>query len=96
MGEIEFCIGTQIKKNHQLCIVELNQSKYKNDVLKIYSMENCKPIFTPFESRLKLIKDQYPSSKKQRQKMVEIPYKSRVGNLMYAMVYTQLDIVYVV
>jgi hypothetical protein len=96
MGEIEFCIGTQTKRNHQLCIVELNQFKYNNGVIKNYGMENCKPIFTPFESRLKLIKDQYPSSKKQRQKMVEIPYKLKVGNFMYAMVYTQLGIVYVV
>jgi hypothetical protein len=63
IGEIEFCIDIQILKNHQLCIVELNQSKYINGVLKNYGMENCKPISTPFESRLKLIKGQYKKNK---------------------------------
>jgi len=66
VGEIEFCIGTQIKRNHQLCIVELNQSKYINGVLKNYGMENCKPISTPFESELKLIKDQFQKNKDKR------------------------------
>jgi hypothetical protein len=63
IGEIEFCIDIQILKNHQLCIVELNQSKYINGVSKNYGMENCKPISTPFESRLKLIKGQYKKNK---------------------------------
>jgi hypothetical protein len=56
MGEIEYCLGIQIKKNHQLHMMELNQSKYINDILKIYGMKNCKPISTPLEIGLKLIK----------------------------------------
>ncbi len=57
MGEMEFCFDIQTKMNHQLHIVELNQSKCINDVLKKYGMENCKPIFNPLESLLKLTQD---------------------------------------
>jgi hypothetical protein len=46
-------------------MMELNQSKYINDVLKIYGMKNCKSISTPVEIGLQLIKHQYPSSYEQ-------------------------------
>jgi len=56
MEEIEYCLGIQINKNHQLHMMELNQSKYINNVLKIYGMKNCKSISIPLEIGLKLIK----------------------------------------
>jgi hypothetical protein len=62
-GKMEFCVGIQMKRNCQLHIVELNQSKYINDVLRKYGMENCKPIFNPLESTLKLTQDQFLSLK---------------------------------
>lgn len=34
-------------------ILEFNQSKYINDVLKTYGIENCKPISTPLELSFK-------------------------------------------
>ncbi len=64
MEDMEFCFGIHMKRNHQLNIVELNQSKYINDVLRKYGMENCKPIFNPLDSILKLIQDQFISFKK--------------------------------
>jgi hypothetical protein len=63
MEEMEFCFGIQLKMNPQLHIVELNQSEYVNDVLRKYDMENCKPIFNPLESILKLIQVQFISLK---------------------------------
>jgi hypothetical protein len=45
-------------------MMELNQFKYINDVLKRYGMENCKPNSTSHETRLKLIKNQSPCSNK--------------------------------
>jgi hypothetical protein len=56
LGEIEYCLGIQIKKNRQLHTMKQNQSKYINDVLKLYGTKNCKPISTPLETGLKLIK----------------------------------------
>jgi hypothetical protein len=47
MGEIEYYLGIHIKRNWKLHILELNQSKYINDALKRYGMENCQPISTP-------------------------------------------------
>jgi hypothetical protein len=37
-------------------MMELNQFKYINDVLKRYGMENCKPNSTSHETRLKYLK----------------------------------------
>ncbi len=47
MGEIKFCLGIHIRRNCQLCIVELNQFNYINDVLKRYGMEK---LYTNFHS----------------------------------------------
>jgi hypothetical protein len=44
----------------------------------------------PLHFNLELIKGQYLNLEKQRWKMVEIPCKSRVGNLMYVMVCTHM------
>jgi hypothetical protein len=52
-------------------------------------MENCKPISTPLELGSKLNKDQSLNLEfSQKEKMVEIPYKSIVGSFMYAIIYT--------
>jgi hypothetical protein len=89
MGEIKYYIGLQVKRNHELCIVEFNQFKYRSDVLKIFGMENCKSISTPLELGSKLIKHQSLNLEfSQKKKMVEILYKSIVGSLIYAIVYT--------
>ncbi len=69
MGEMKFFFGIQMKRNCQLHIVELNQSIYINDVLGKYGSENCKPIFNPLESILKLTQDQFRSLEEKRQNM---------------------------
>jgi len=69
MEEMKFCFDIQRKRNRQLHIVDLNQSKYINDVLKKYGMKNCKPIFNPFEFILKLTQDNFLSFEKKKGKI---------------------------
>jgi hypothetical protein len=51
-------------------------------------MEACKPLNTPLYNRIIFTKDQSPRFEEDRKNIYDIPHKSNVGNLMYAMVYT--------
>ncbi len=66
MEEMKFCFDIQMKRNCQLHIVDLNQSKYINDVLRKYDMKNCKPIFNPLEPILKLTQDNFLNLEEKR------------------------------
>ncbi len=86
------CFDIQMKRNCQFHIVEWNQSKYINDLLRKYGMKKCKPIFNPLESILKLTQDQFLGLEEKRKNMFKFFYKSGVGSLTYAMVCKQRQI----
>jgi len=74
----------------------ITRKKYVERVLKKFNMKNIKPASTPLAAHFKLSKKDCPLSKVEKLEMSKIPYASAVGSLMYAMVYTQLDIAHVV
>ena len=51
-----------------------------------------KLVGTPLASHFKLISKQCPSTTKEKEKISNIPHASVVGKVMYAMVWTHLDI----
>jgi hypothetical protein len=51
-------------------------------------MEECKPIGTPFNANLKLLKFLDEEFENVQRKIEGVPYKARVGSLIYAMVST--------
>ena len=51
---------------------------------------------TPLGSHFKLSKEQSPKIEEERDHMSKVPYASTIGSLMYAMVYTRLDITHAV
>ena len=59
-------------------------------------MEDCKPIGTPLESNLKLMKLTDEEFAQVEAQMQGVPYKAAVGSLMYAMVGTRVDLAYAV
>ena len=59
-------------------------------------MQNAKLVSTPFASHFKLSKEMCPKTHKEMEYMSKVPYASAVGSLMYAMVYTSLDIAHAV
>ncbi|CAA0810078.1 Uncharacterized mitochondrial protein AtMg00810 [Striga hermonthica] len=65
-------------------------------VLQRFGMNEAKPVNTPLANHFKLSVDQCPMSDKETQDMVEIPYASAVGCLMYAMVCTRPDLAHAV
>jgi hypothetical protein len=74
----------------------LNQRKYVETILQRFNMQECKPVKVPIHVGVKLSVDQCPKTHEEEEDMSHVPYVSAVGNLMYAMVCTRLDIAHAV
>ncbi|CAM8978466.1 unnamed protein product [Rhodiola kirilowii] len=59
-------------------------------------MDKTKVVSSPLTTNFKLTNKDCPSSEKEIEEMVEVPYASAVGVLMYAMVCTRPDIAHAV
>eukprot|EP01018_Ginkgo_biloba_P037661 Gb_24335 [translate_table: standard] len=57
---------------------------------------DCKPVNTPIPISFKLSAEQCPKTQEDIEDMSHVPYASAVGSLMYAMVYSKLDIAHAV
>ena len=55
-------------------------------------MQDCKSISTPLPVNFKLSLNMYPTNEVERNEMSRIPYASAVRSLMFAMIYTRLNI----
>ncbi|TXG59678.1 hypothetical protein EZV62_014251 [Acer yangbiense] len=60
LGLMSYFLGIEVSQTDDG--IFLCQKKYVGDVLKKFKMEGCKPILTPVEERLKLVKDGSGSS----------------------------------
>ena len=59
-------------------------------------MTETKVVSTPFAKHFNLSTTQSPSTNEEKNQMSSISYYSAVGNLMYSMICTRLDIAHVV
>jgi hypothetical protein len=57
-------------------------------------MEDAKKGFLPMSHGIHLSKTQCPSTTDERGRMSRISYASAIRSIMYAMIYTRLDILY--
>src|SRR5579871_329988 len=96
LGEISSYLGIEIKRDRKNRTVSLSQSKYIEDILKKYRMENCRPISTPMDMNKKLSKVMCPKIPEEIEEMKNIPYQSAVGSLIYLMLGTRPDIAFAV
>lgn len=70
----------------------MSQESYSEKVLERFNIDKAKPVSCPLAGHFKLSSNQCPTSEKDKEEMLKIPYASAVGYLMYAMVCTRLDI----
>lgn len=68
----------------------LSQEKYIEQVLERFNIENAKPLKTPFDGHFKLSKKIFPSTKKEKESMIVVPYYFVVRSLIYAIVCIRL------
>ena len=75
LGLMKYFLGIEVIQSEDGIFI--CESKYANDVLKIFRMLNCKPAVTPIATGIKLSKDDDGS------KVDPTMYKRQVRSLMY-------------
>ena len=91
LGKLRFCLGIEIVWNNDGSC-NLQQRQYLLDVLERFKMTDCKPVSTPLQLGVKLSKSMCATSKKDRDDMADVPYRSAVGSLIYLVTGTRPDI----
>lgn len=95
LGPISYCLGVQFKQDLKKGTITMCQSKYTEDILKRFNMEDCKTIATPLDANSKLKRPEIPLADRKRE-VTDFPYQSLIGSLMYLSVFTRPDISYAV
>ncbi|XP_051117795.1 secreted RxLR effector protein 161-like [Andrographis paniculata] len=86
--------GMNILRNRKYNMLFLYQSSYVKKVLNRFCMTDAKPSSVPLASNFILSKDQCPKSENDVKYMMNVPYTSAVGSIMYLMVCTRPDLAY--
>jgi hypothetical protein len=85
LGNANFILGMEIKRDRKKRKLWLNQRKYVKTILQRFNMQECKPIKVPILVGVKLSMDKCPKTQEEEDDMSLFPYASAVGSLMYAM-----------
>ena len=91
LGEAKFLLGIEIRRQEGGDVL-LVQERYARDVLSRFSMVGCKSVSIPLELGCHLDSSQQPVADIDLDKMVDIPYRSAIGSLMYLSTCTMPDI----
>jgi hypothetical protein len=92
LGATNFILGMEIKRDWENGKIWLNQRKYVERILHRFNMQECKSVKVPIPVGVKLFVDECPKTHEEEEDMPHVPYISVVGSLMYALVFTRLDI----
>ena len=86
-GEVSFILGLNVKREREINVLTISQSRYLQDILKRFRMEDCNPVATPLETgrTFRKIDD------------TDVPfdptiYQQAIGCLTYASVCSRPDI----
>ena len=91
LGEANLFLGLQLVRDRKERVIRLMQTRYAEDVLRRFGMEESKPISTPMVPHSPLAKGDTVVSAEDK-----AWYRSAVGSLMYLMVSTRPDLAYAV
>ena len=89
MGELHYCLGISIEKDHRRGGVYLHQKQYIKNMLQKFGLQDAKEVSIPFDHNQRLVKDDGISKS-----VDKAEYQSLVGSLLYAAVATRPDISY--
>jgi hypothetical protein len=56
LGGLHYCLGVEFERDRANRTITMSKSKYMEEVLKRFNMEECKPIGTPLDVNSKLLK----------------------------------------
>ena len=93
MGEIHHYLGMKITRDRDKGIIKVNQTKYIENLLKRFNMDNCHGVFTPLDPNQDLTR---PNEDSTKESLKDVPYREAVGSLMFAAQATRPDIAHAV
>ena len=96
LGHAKQILGMRITRLRDKRKIYLSQKKYIKRVLERFNMKNAKPVSIPLAGHMKLSKKMCPTAREEKDNMVNVPYSSVVGSLMYSMVCNRPDIAHAV
>ena len=96
LGVAKQIFGMRIIRDKANDTLKLSQLEYVKKVLRMFNMNEAKPVSTPLGSHFKLSKEQLLKTEEERDYTSKVPYASAISSLMYAMLCTRPDIAHVV
>ncbi|KAH9646639.1 hypothetical protein KPL70_024932 [Citrus sinensis] len=96
LGPAKKILGMQLHRDRKVGTLFLSQEEYIRRVIDKFGMANSKPVQTPLAPHFRLSDQLCPKTEAEISDMINIPYASAVGCLMYAMVLTRPDLSYAV
>jgi len=66
MGELQYCLDIQVKRDRHKGLIYLCQTKYINDILVWFNITNCKPVSIPYQLGTHLSIDMCPHNDSKR------------------------------
>ncbi|CEG35351.1 retrovirus-related gag-pol polyprotein [Plasmopara halstedii] len=92
LGRLKYFLGIEIEQDESTGSVSMRQTKFANDILKKFSMENSNSVKTPQDPGLILTKAMCEGGCKHEETMINVPYRNAVCCLMYLIVRTRPDL----
>ena len=96
IGDAYYILGVKIQKDRSKRLLSLSQKTYIKRILKHFCMYNSKSIDTPIIKSHILSVEQYHKIEEEKKLMINVPYSSAIGSLLYAIMCTWFDICFVV
>ena len=87
LGKVAYILGIKIYRDISRRLIGLSQSTCLDK-----DMDQSKKGFLPVLQGVKLSKTQSSTTAEERERMKVIPYASRIGSIMYAMLCTRPDV----
>ena len=91
LGKAAYLLGMEIRRQPEGGILLL-QEKYTREILFKFAAGNCRAVSTPLPPYSKLSMADSPQTPEARALMVDVPYRSTIGSLMYLAVCTRPDL----
>ena len=94
LGEVSYILWIQIYRDGSKRMLSLSQSRYIDTIVKRFGMKNFKRGLIPMRHGISLSRSMSPKTLEERANINRISYTSAIRSIMYAMLYTRLNIVH--
>src|SRR5271168_309029 len=94
LGPAHWLLGIKITRDLANKTIALSQHSYIESIITRFNFDDLKPLSTPMDPSIQLLKSQSPTKLVNIAKMKNVPYREAVGSLMYAAMETRPDIAF--